>query len=413
MAYDRRLVVALACGLCAGVGAAAWMLYLPALGVAAGQDWMVFHTVARAWLHGNAALADEPNRLTALINWKFRHWLAVSLDLHPWLYPPSFLLLLLPFGALPFFPAWAAFQCVTGGLLVAALWRWSGAGRWRPLLVLVVLASPAAAFNLIVGQNGFLTAALFVAGFGLLPARPLLGGVALGLLTLKPQLGVLIPLALLADCNPRAIAGAALGGLGLALASLAVFGARFWAGWLRMMLGGGPLLAEWDRSGREYGTSLFANAHALGAGFGAANLVQLAGTAGAAALTWVIWRGGRPRAQKFAGLLAATMLAAPHVSNYDMMVLAVGAGLLFCAALESGRAEDGMRAGPLALTLLLWACPLANPPAALPIGLLTPPLLLGVLLLLARRSRPLSAERDASRRDAMALPAYRLPGRSS
>jgi len=35
---------------------------------------------------------------TAVLNARFAHWLAHPLPLHPWLYPPHTLLLLLPFA---------------------------------------------------------------------------------------------------------------------------------------------------------------------------------------------------------------------------------------------------------------------------------------------------------------------------
>ena len=49
------------------------------------------------------------------------------------------------------------------------------------------------------GQNGFLTAALIGGALGLLERRPALAGICLGLLTYKPQFGLLFPFVLIAD----------------------------------------------------------------------------------------------------------------------------------------------------------------------------------------------------------------------
>ena len=48
--------------------------------------------------------------------------------------------------------------------------------------------------NALVGQNGFLTAALIGGTLYLIPIRPVLAGICLGLLTYKPQYGLLFPM---------------------------------------------------------------------------------------------------------------------------------------------------------------------------------------------------------------------------
>lgn len=380
MPVRRDLIFAVLAGIAMAAGVAAWMIYLPGLGPEAGQDWMVFHTVANAWLHGDPTLAFHGNRLTALINARHAAWLARPLVLHPWLYPPSFLLLLLPFGALPFFLSWGLFEAVTAGLLALALWHAGPRGAARALLIVTAALCPAVPFNLILGQNAFLTSALFVGGFALLPSAPLLGGLLLGVLTIKPQLALLVPVALLAAGNRRALAGMALGAAALGLASLAVFGWTFWARWLGLMLLPNPHLHAWLAAGRDHGVSLFASAAVLGAGNTLANVIQCAGTVAAAATAFVLMRRPLPATLRLAGLLIATVLAAPHAENYDMVMLGIASGLIFCHGLA-----HGFRRGDVVFAFLLWVSPLANPPAVLITGLLTPPLLIwGLLRLLLR-----------------------------
>ncbi|WP_163332008.1 glycosyltransferase 87 family protein, partial [Klebsiella aerogenes] len=60
----------------------------------------------------------------------------------------------------------------------------------RPFGWMVGIGFPTALFNGLVGQNGFLTTALFGGTLQLLPLRPVLAGVCLGLLTYKPQYGI-------------------------------------------------------------------------------------------------------------------------------------------------------------------------------------------------------------------------------
>src|SRR5947209_4071280 len=94
------------------------------------------------------------------------------------------------------------------------------AGRWREWWWgLGACIAPATGITLISGQTGFLSGALMVGGLRLLPTRPALAGVLFGLLTYKPQLGVLVPVALVAMSGGRAIVAALATFAALAVAS--------------------------------------------------------------------------------------------------------------------------------------------------------------------------------------------------
>ncbi|MBV40625.1 MAG: hypothetical protein CMM23_18540 [Rhodospirillaceae bacterium] len=92
----------------------------------------------------------------------------------------------------------------------------------------MLLLAPSSFVNVFLGQNGFFTAALALSGFTLLPRRSILAGVMFGLLTFKPHLGIMIPIALLAMGNWRAIMAASLtAGLFLG-ASVLMYGGDTW-----------------------------------------------------------------------------------------------------------------------------------------------------------------------------------------
>src|SRR5258706_6960278 len=99
--------------------------------------------------------------------------------------------------------------------------------------LLLALAAPAVFINAVGGQNGTWTAALFGGGLGLLERRPLLAGGLLGLLIYKPQLGLLIPVALLAGRHLRAAAAAGAVARTLLMVCGIRVGAHVWAGNLR------------------------------------------------------------------------------------------------------------------------------------------------------------------------------------
>lgn len=385
---DRTARVVIAVAGATGLGA--WAFYAVVFAREPLQDWMVYYTAARSFFEGNLPLLLDGDRLTAAINARFAGWLSWPLPLHPWVYPPSFLLLLLPFGLLSFGVAYAAFMLASFAALVAALWL--GAGRDRPwVAALGVALAPASAVTVALGQNAFLSGALLVGGFGLLGRRPVLGGALLGVLTYKPQLWLLVPVALVALRQWRALASALAAALLLAAASVVVLGPGPWRGWVALMTGSSELYQNWLAAGRLHGESVYACLVLLGASDRLANLAQAAAI-GSAAL-YVFWSFRQPLAAelRLAGLLAATVFAAPHVIAYDAVMLAAAATLL----VMRGMAE-GFRTGEAAAALLAWASPLINPPILFRPGLVTPLLIILFIGCLALRARAAPPQRAAA-----------------
>jgi hypothetical protein len=92
--------VALAAGLYAWAVFAAAFRYDGVIGPqynTPGSDWIVFHGAVQAFLDDNLALIADGERFTAFLNERYGWWLSSPLPFHPWLYPPTFLLVLLPF----------------------------------------------------------------------------------------------------------------------------------------------------------------------------------------------------------------------------------------------------------------------------------------------------------------------------
>jgi hypothetical protein len=338
----------------------------------------VFYTAARAHLEGDHALIWDGVRFTAALNERFASWLADPLTLHPWVYPPSFLLLLLPFGLLPAGAAFVLFLLVTyAGLLAAARRVAAGATQWR-LYLLALLLGPAVGSTVFTGQNAFLTGALLLGGVGWIEARPLLGGALLGVLSIKPQLFLMVPVALLAARNWRALAAAAASAGLLALVSLAVFGMADWHAWFALATGSGDQYAGWLAAGRLKGMSVFACATLLGAPASLANAAQAAAIVLAgAAVFWVFRRGARHEL-KLAAVLAATVLAAPHASMQDGVLLGLAAAAFLGAA-----AEGALPLADAVLAAAIWVSPLFNPPSLFRGGLLTPALMALFLIRIA------------------------------
>ena len=165
---------------------------------APGTDWMVFYGAARSFFAGKLDQIFDGERFTGYLNAAFSGWLTKPLPYRPWVYPPTYLLLLLPFGKLTFAVSYFAFQLVSAVLLGLVLCWKADRPRARAFIIWSALLSPAASINVAMGQNAFLSSALLVGGWRVLRRNPLLGGAVLGMLTVKPQFGLLLPVALLA-----------------------------------------------------------------------------------------------------------------------------------------------------------------------------------------------------------------------
>src|SRR3982074_1492086 len=111
-----------------------------------------------------------------------------------WHYPPPFLFVAAVLAHFPYavaFIGWAATSLVPYLAVMRAI-------VGRPFGLLLAAAFPVVLTNALVGQNGFLTASLIGGTLILLPTRPILAGICLGLLSYKPQYGLLFPLVLIA-----------------------------------------------------------------------------------------------------------------------------------------------------------------------------------------------------------------------
>lgn len=259
-----------------------------------------------------------------------------AIDLHTWSYPPHVLLLAAPFAAMPLLPGFAAWTAATLAFLGFVLRR---AGLALPM-VLAVLLSPAAMENALAGQNGAVTAAALAGGLLLAGRQPIAAGALLGLLSVKPQVGVLVPVCLLASRDWRGLAWTAAFGVLYCTASLPLFGVEAWERY-------GAVTAPFMRSVMEASFGLafqfsmptpFISARAAGAELPAAYTVQAVATLACVALTAWAWGHRRPQEARPAAValtLLLAPLATPYSHSYDLVGTAVALAILFREMPES------------------------------------------------------------------------------
>jgi hypothetical protein len=292
---------------------------------------------------------------------------------HTWSYPPSMLVLVLPLAALSPLASIALFDGL--GILGFA-WAIRLAGI-KGRLWFAMMFSPVVIYNLVANQNGAWFGTFLVAGLALSETSPVFGGILLGLLSVKPQLCVLLPAYLLGRRNWRCIAGAGLTALALVVVSIFLFS---WQSWVLFVSAVIPaqqavLSVATMQHGSFMFITIYALAHWAGLSAGWSNIIQLGCSVLVMLVVFFMARQERIEvAVKWALLAILGVLATPYMQRYDMFGVTFACGLLFqrCAADK----PDFVIRGALAL---LWVIPGLMPWLAL---LQLPPLvpLLAVLV---------------------------------
>lgn len=330
-------------------------------------DFLVFHAAVRAFFAGKLALVYDIDAFTRFQVASYPDRLDSSAGFRPFIYPPIFLLMLLPLGALAVAKAYGLFMAATAALATAV------ERRRDPWGWLAVLLSPAAAEVVLAGQNTFLSLGLLYGGLHLLERSPAAAGLLLGALCFKPQLWILAPVALVAARQWRALAWMLATVLALALASLALFGLDFWLAFLSATEAAGSpqVVDEMYQRNYMHMTTLLAAARIAGLPPAVAALVQAAGALLAVAAAWHAFRHHGPGAARTAVLVTATFLVSPYTLNYDLLLLMPAVVSLFRLGVARG-----FYPGERLVHLAMWVIPtmgLALNRYGLP---LTPPIIL-------------------------------------
>jgi len=235
-------------------------------------------------------------------------------------YPPVYEALFAPIAQLPYLVAFVLFEAATLVCFLAVARRILGDPSAVALVALA--AFPAVWWNIGLGQNAFLTAALFGAATLLLDRRPVLAGICFGALCYKPHLALLVPLALGLGGRWRAFVAAAATAAALVLLSVALFG---WATWQAFVATAGASHAMYESGRILFGgfVSPFGAMRLLGASTSAAYAVQAGFALLAATVAGIAWRRRLSPATRNAVLASATLVAVPLSLLYDMMLGAV------------------------------------------------------------------------------------------
>ncbi|HLI20052.1 MAG TPA: glycosyltransferase family 87 protein [Stellaceae bacterium] len=296
-------------------------------------------------------------------------------------YPPVFLLICGLLARLPYMAAFVTFEAASLLLALLVARGTLKAKGWRILVPL--LAFPSVFWTLGLGQNAFLTMALFGGALLLVDRRPTTAGMLFGALCYKPHFGLLVPVALAAGGRWRAFLGAALSATAIVALSLMLFG---WQSWQDFLAAAGNSAATYE-SGRidpSGFVTFFGAARLMGASPTFAYALQSAGAVAAIVLVAVVWRCQLSLPLRAAALAAGTLIAVPLALVYDFLL----AGLAMAWLVRAG-SEDGFLPWEKTVLAASFLTPLLSRNLGLALHLPIAPLallaLLGLVTLHARQ----------------------------
>jgi alpha-1,2-mannosyltransferase len=316
-----------------------WQMASPGVSKISG-DFVSFWTAGKLTLEGtpgDAYLKGPHFVLQAELTGDPDNWGYLA-----FFYPPFFLFVCAAFALLGYFPAlclwltttFAAYAAALRGLLPRDIPE-------RNAVWALFLGYPAVMVNAGFGQNGFLNTALLGGAAMWLDRRPALAGLCLGCLSYKPQLGVIVPLALLAARRWRCFAAACATVLVLAAMATLVFGAEIWPAFVTNM---GLARRSWMEPENplyhQFWITVFGAVRLHGGSLAWAYGLQTAATVAAASSLVGVLLLGRAGARSGRALGAAMAACIPFCSpfmlEYDLMVLAVPMAWLMSEGLCNG-----------------------------------------------------------------------------
>jgi len=305
------------------------------------------------------------------------------------LYPPQTSMLFAPLAHLSYLHALAVWWIVCAILyFLCCYWTWRTCPNLRthPVTVAILSAAFPAFFHLFAwGQTSALALACFTGAYlSLRRKREFVAGIALGCLAFKPQLAFAAAVIFIAAGAGKVVLGAALSGLAQFLAGVLYYGSQVFHEWLWMLAN--------LRSALPFLEPKIYQTHSLRTFWsmlvpipGLAFVLYVVSATLLLGITILLWRRpSTPLRVRFSLLLFATVLISPHLTVYDLVILAPA--LLLLADWLIGSRSHGT--GNLAAALYcVYMLPLAGPLAKWTHVQLTVISMAAVVFLLCRQYR--------------------------
>ncbi len=277
-----------------------------------------------SWMMGRAGLYEESperNYDISAYNARIKQEWGRHYPVSQWSYPPSYMLFGVVFGWLPYMAAYAAFMLVSIGGFILALRHFVAGAWWNDFIA--IFTSPAGYLAFISGQVTLLAVALQLTFFRILDRRPILAGILLGMLTLKPHLGILYPLFLIATRRTTVFFSAAITTLIMVGLTTCLWGTEIWKAYLQL---GAPAQNEYVLKNipnivRVMMPTLYMDLRMAGLPYAPALLVQAMAACASAAFLFSSRFKACDAPTQMLLLAACSILSTPYLMAYDTLFL--------------------------------------------------------------------------------------------
>lgn len=364
----RAHAIILACCLW---GLYVWTLATPGLRdrnhILKGTDFLHFYTLGSLALEHRGADLYDMNAQAALAAQRVPE--ASGIRYLP-LYPPQVSILFAPLAWLSYGPAltlWWICSALIYGACCYFVWGACPNLRGQGATVSLLAIAYPAFFHLIAwGQTSALALVCFTAAFFMLrDEKHFLAGLILGCLIFKPQLGLAAVVIFVSIGAWKTVAGAMISSAAQLSVGISYYGLQPLRTWINQ-LGNMRALQSWleprpyqTHSLRTFWTMLVPS-HQISFGLYVLSAIAVL------SLAIMVWKRGAsvPMALRYSLLLFATVLVAPHLTVYDLVILAPAILLLTDWVIRNssiGRISNSTSCQLGTLLYLVYALPLVGP----------------------------------------------------
>jgi len=288
-------------------------------------DYLVFWFAGLEAGLGRAIELYDPVQFTNAMIKNFDEGFKVA----TWLYPPHMLFLYAGLAKLTYALGWLVFTVFSVGIFLLTVHKLFP-GNNRMLLLSAI--APATFICILQGQTGFLVSALLLGAFFVLPKRPVIAGILIGLLTIKPQLGLLIPFILIFERKFITFAVAGITTIVVIAASALWLGVDVWQQYFSAMAAGSSMDLLQFIAAQDTGTmvTVYGFASAIGVPHQIAMTVQGLIALACLVAAFYVSRSGADAMTKMATYVLLSYLVSPYIMSYDLQAPAVIAAMVLC-----------------------------------------------------------------------------------
>lgn len=310
-----------------------------------GRDYIAFWSASYLANTGHASEAYDHHSINLI---------AKSIDPlvgdFGWFYPPTYQATIYPLAKVEYRLSFILFFILSLSVFTISIKLISQ----KRLGLVDALAFPATSVSLFFGQNSLLTAGILLLGLYNLKEKPVISGIFFGILTIKPHLALLLPVALAVGRYWTALISFIVTTLVIIAYSIILLDSTTWLIFFEKIDTPKNLLETGALPWRVM-TSIFSNARILGLNVDASYLAHLIFSLVVIFALIYVWKKTTDLALRGSILVLATLGLSPYMYDYELTWLAIPLALLF-----SRGKNLGWLPMEVSILMLVWLTPLIS-----------------------------------------------------